>query len=295
MGRLKTMTFNGVCTNELGLVLTSQPAYEYPEKDYTVQHIAGRTGDIVTDNGSYKNVQRTYNLAMVFSKEGNATFEWGSGVTPLTSNNFVERVNKIVKWIMDAKGYCELEDEYEPDYYRLAMIYASGALSNIYNQATALSLNFECKPQRWLKTGKTYINIPMDEYESEEPDPTYYWTRLTNNWKETKPIIKLNSYHTDDSGYVTIEIYYNNTLPAISYGKIKLGPCTTAKNIIIDCENMEVYDDQNNSLNNLVVEMTLPEKMIFIPENKTIQIDINLKDTNSTISSASIRPNWWTL
>ncbi len=136
--------FNNISSEDLGLVVQTPPSYEFPAKDVESTHIIGRNGDIIIDNGSYKNVTRTYNVAAVFRK----------------GTNFVQNVNRIIEWLYSSKGYARLEDTYEPEYYRKA-VYNSGGdnLSNYYNEATVIQISFVCQPQRWLKIGEEEIKI----------------------------------------------------------------------------------------------------------------------------------------
>ena len=104
-----------------------------------------KNGDIVIDKNSYNNVVREYNIASVFC----------------SAANFIPKVRELVDWLTSANGYARLEDSYEPDYFRLAMFRSGGQLPNFYDQATAFSLKFECKPQRffekWGKFNKYFI------------------------------------------------------------------------------------------------------------------------------------------
>lgn len=62
-----TLIFNDISSADLGLVIQAPPAYEFPERDMTSTHIVGRNGDLIVDNKCYKNVTRSYNLAMAYT------------------------------------------------------------------------------------------------------------------------------------------------------------------------------------------------------------------------------------
>jgi phage-related protein len=143
------MIFNGVSTEEMGVVIQTPPPYEFPPKDYIVTHVEGKSGDILIDKGSYQNVKRTYYLASVFGKD----------------TNFVYNANKLVNWLTSVKGYARLEDSYEPEYFRMAMFRNPGAMVNMFDRATTLRVTFECKPQRYLKIGEEETEISsLDSY-----------------------------------------------------------------------------------------------------------------------------------
>lgn len=150
MGNLK---FGEQSTKDLGLVIQAPPVYEFPAKEVTITHIPGRNGDIVIDTDSFKNVTRTYSIASVF-KPG---------------TDFVANSEKIIKWLTSKEGYQRLEDSYDPEVYRLAVFKNNGSLQNYYDEATALNITFECKPQRYLKVGEKEVFIESSEMTIKNP------------------------------------------------------------------------------------------------------------------------------
>jgi phage-related protein len=137
------MIFNGVSTVDQGVFIQTPPVYEFPSKKYETIQIDGKNGDLVIDKDSYSNVVREYNLASEI-KNG---------------ESFVTKAKNIAGWLSSAKGYARLEDTYEPDYFRLAMFRTGGQLLNFYDKATAIVVRFECKPQRFLKSGEIEQHI----------------------------------------------------------------------------------------------------------------------------------------
>lgn len=136
------ITFNGKSTSGMGVVIQSPPVYEFPSPDIEIVKVEGRSGDIILHKGSYQNVRRTYNVASIFG-----------------SDDFITKARELVDWLTTIKGYSRLEDSYEPLYFRMAAFRNSGELRNIYDKATVLQLVFDCKPQRYLKSGETPIVI----------------------------------------------------------------------------------------------------------------------------------------
>ena len=113
-----------------------------------------KKGTFVIDKNSFNNVNREYNLASVFRK----------------NDSFIGNVRVLVDWLSSVSGYARLEDSYEPEYFRLAMFRAGGQLPNFYDKATAMIVRFECKPQRFLKTGE----IPIEYTPSDFPNTESY-------------------------------------------------------------------------------------------------------------------------
>lgn len=128
--------FNGVSSEDHHILVEHPPGYETPERDYEIIHVPGRNGDIVLDKGSFKNVDRKYDIAVASYHQ-----------------DFTSQANAISKWLHSASGYACLEDSYEPDYYRLAFYNEATDITNVLQYAGRATISFNCKPQRFLKVG----------------------------------------------------------------------------------------------------------------------------------------------
>lgn len=138
--------FNNKSSADCRIQVAHPPGYAYPERDYTITHIPGRNGDIIQDNGCYKNVERTYEVSFDAPNEDFATY-----------------ANAVSAWLHSTTGYARLEDSYEPNYYRMATYQESNIFESIYNQAGTATIVFECKPQRFLKKGETPVAVASGE------------------------------------------------------------------------------------------------------------------------------------
>lgn len=134
--------FNGVSSADYGIQVEHPPEYQTPARDYEVIHIPGRNGDLVIDSGSYQNVSRSYQIAIGDLEK-----------------DFTSMANAIAEWLNSASGYARLEDSYEPEYYRMAMFQDEITVENILQHAGRTTINFNCKPQRFLKSGETSLLI----------------------------------------------------------------------------------------------------------------------------------------
>lgn len=247
------LIFNGVSTEDLGVVIQTPPTYEFASRDYEVIHIQGKSGDIVIDNKSYQNTKRTYYLAKAFRDK----------------TKFVENVNALVTWLTSASGYARLEDSYEPDYFRMALFRDEGSLTNLYDKATAITITFECKPQRYLKKGEIPINISkIDTY-----------VRIINTTAYTAlPEISM------DGDNLTIEF--------IS-GKDKTQPNNTSilsstynQMCIIDSELEDCYTETNYINDKITLTNGFPK---LYPGVNWIKI------SGTALRSFAIKPRWWQL
>ena len=148
------IVFNNRSSREFGLEVESPPSYEAPERQYETIEIPGRNGDIQIDKNSFSNVNRSYDVSFDARKQG-----------------FSRTASMIMGWLRSASGYARLEDSYDEDYYREACFKQNSEIENIFNEAGKFSIEFECKPQRWLKSGEAETIV---HNESALVNPTFF-------------------------------------------------------------------------------------------------------------------------
>lgn len=131
--------FNDSKSEDFGLVIQTPPTYQYPERDLSVTHIPGRNGDIILDNKCFKNVRRTYSIALLYPQD----------------SNYYKSFESILDWLNSAKGkYARLEDTYDIGVYRLASFQMGGEFIDYLGKGGVATVSFECKPQRFLTIGE---------------------------------------------------------------------------------------------------------------------------------------------
>ena len=216
MGIIK---FNNKSSADCRIQVAHPPGYAYPERDYTITHIPGRNGDIIQDNGCYKNVERTYEVSFDAPNEDFATY-----------------ANAVSAWLHSTTGYARLEDSYEPNYYRMAIYQESNIFENLYNQAGTATIVFECKPQRFLKTGDNAITIQNS------------LTIMNPTGFEAYPLFKV----TGTSGVLTVN---GNSITFSSIDDF----------VMLDCELQDAYKENINK--NSTISGTFP---VLKPGSNTI-------------------------
>lgn len=133
--------FNNISSKDLGIEVETFPKYESPEREYEAIHVPGRNGDIIIDNGTYKNTKRTYDVSIAtYNKIG-----------------YSQKMSSVVRWLHSTSGYTRLEDSYDPEFYFLAYYKQNTTFENIFNEAGKASLVFECKPQKYYKYGEIVV------------------------------------------------------------------------------------------------------------------------------------------
>lgn len=211
--------FNNKSSADCRIQVAHPPGYAYPERDYTITHIPGRNGDIIQDNGCYKNVERTYEVSFDAPNEDFATY-----------------ANAVSAWLHSTTGYARLEDSYEPNYYRMATYQESNIFENLYNQAGTATIVFECKPQRFLKTGDNIITIQNS------------LTIMNPTGFEAYPLFKV----TGTSGVLTVN---GNSITFSSIDDF----------VMLDCELQDAYKENINK--NSTISGTFP---VLKPGSNTI-------------------------
>lgn len=232
--------FNGVSSKDYHIQVEHPPGYDTPERDYEVVHVPGRNGDVVIDKGSYQNVNRSYEIA-IGSEE----------------RFFPEMANDISEWLHSASGYARLEDSYEPEYYRMAMYKEETEIENILFHAGRVTVKFNCKPQRYLKTGDRKIKITGKKTLK---NPTRH---------PATPIITI--YGTGE-GLLNVGGY------VVKVTDIK-------DQIIVNSEIMDCYNGTTNRNGDVVLGQGYPKLLKG-------QSEISF---SGGITSVEVIPKWWTL
>lgn len=139
------ITFNGVSSKTLGIEVVRPPHFQYSERHYSSIEIPGSNGNYYINHGGYKNVDGEYELNFL--------------VDISEYSNFQSHAAAISRWLHSGRGYCKLEDSYNPDWYRMATYHESNTIENILDGGGKFTVHFDCKPQKWLKSGETLSPI----------------------------------------------------------------------------------------------------------------------------------------
>lgn len=134
------LIFNGKSSAEFGVWISGGGTFNAPTRDVDIETIPGRNGALIFDNGRYNNITVTY--------------------PAFISRHFKPRMDAFRAFMASQIGYKRLEDTYHPDEFRLA------AFRNGLDVATAVrnlggnfDLEFDCKPQRYLKSGERFTEF----------------------------------------------------------------------------------------------------------------------------------------
>ena len=257
------IVYGGESSSDYGMVVAEAPAYERPKRKQTIYNVPGRNGSIIFPQDAWEDVNRSYKV-------------W---LTPSSTKTLVERVDALEAWLNSKTGYQRLEDNFEPDVYRLAYYSGGDGFSNSLTQYGEATLNFTCRPERFLKSGETPKNLNLSG--------AYGYLSLTNSTKyASKPLITVT--FSDISVAYSLKFRISINGKALIVDTSNSGRMSTS--ITIDCATMNayLYDGYN-------VTSTLSGTFPVIPTGSSSVTLTMLTGSLSNISSATITPRYFTI
>ena len=136
--------FGGVSAAEYGIYISGEGVYNAPERAVEIVTIPGRNGALSIDQGRYENVTVEY-----------PAFVWGK-----SQKDMRKKLSAFLNAIIPKAGYQRLEDTYHPEEYRMGVYQAGiGVEPVVYGSAAKFTLQFNCKPQRFLKSGEEEVAV----------------------------------------------------------------------------------------------------------------------------------------
>lgn len=229
--------YHGVSCADVHVVVERFPNVILPSRKQEKISVPGRSGDLLIQQDAWENVRQPYDIYI-------------SAERPRLCNI----AHLVAEWLL-VPGYNRLEDSYWLDYFRLAT-YAGGAeIENVLGRFGRATIEFDCMPQRWLKSGEHPVAVsgPIDLM-----NPTPY---------TAAPLITVRG--TTGAGAVTIGDY-----------TINLARCD---GVLLDCENEDATRNGQNF--NLSVSGSFPK----LPAGK---VPVSF---SGAVQGLQIVPRWYTL
>lgn len=230
--------YNGKSSLDFGIRVEKCPRFVTGTMEYEKISIPGRNGDLVRKSkAKLSNYIQPYEV-------------WFSG----QKKDTIRDAREISNWLLSAEGYVRLEDTYDPDVYREALFTGPMDVENWMLARGRTVLEFDCKPQRWLKSGEYPIAVESG-------------TQISNPWHPAKPEIVITG-----DGAADIRVGSSHVHIADIGGRITL-----------DCDVFNAYDGLTNK-NNLV---TVKDGWPVLDRGET---EISW---SGGIQSVTLIPHWW--
>ena len=207
---MEFFNFNDIDSRDLGIAIRTKRTYDSPERDITEIEVPGRNGNLIFDNGKYKNLPLSYGIRIVAPD-----FE----INPSYSG-MAYALNEIKKAFKSDGNYHILYDSYEPDYFYYACR-KGGIRFDVKNPTYAdAEINFTCKPHKYRFDGQIKHEV------------TGHSIVLTN--PESEPALPL------------IKIYGSGTAKFVCNG-ITREISNVTSYVLIDSENMTLQTTGNSA------------------------------------------------
>lgn len=201
----KALSFDNVSSRTYGVYITGEAVYNAPEREVEMISIPGRNGAFALDRGRFENVEVTY----------------PAGIFAETEADFREAISEFRNFLCSRKGYVRLQDEYNPNEYRMA-VYKSGLeVEPAQLKAGQFNIVFDCKPQRFLKSGEDPVTVSSEDTLT---NPTLF---------EAQPLLEVEGH-----GAITFSNGYTISITDELVGTVVLIPATTEYG-----EYDEVYEE----------------------------------------------------
>lgn len=129
-----TIIYDGVDLSQFGVYYDGSKEYDKPVKEMERVSIPGRNGDVFLPTNRWSNIPIVFNCYI--------------------KDDFQSNYSELVAFLNSRSGYKVLETSGHPDVYREAMfVSAVSPAMGQFNKTGTFDIEFDCKPQRFLKSG----------------------------------------------------------------------------------------------------------------------------------------------
>lgn len=229
------LTFAGRSTHDFGIWISGESTFSAPERNVESQEVAGRNGSLLFDKGNFKNMTVKY---PAFIKEG-----------------MPNKIRDFLNFAGSQIGYQRLEDTYHPYEYRMGRFKPNMTIdsSGYMNRSGKFTLEFDCKPQRFLKSGEEITTLETDG------------VILNRTLQNAKPLLRVYG-----------------TAGAIEIGAETIEISTIDDYVDIDCEIMDAYKGAVNCNGNV----SFTDDIVLSPGDNNISL-------SGGITKIEITPRWF--
>ena len=222
------------------MVVSEAPAFDAPTRKQTVYNVAGRNGAVIFQEDAWEDITRSYDVWCAYDND-----------------TLRDKVIAFEAMLNSKKGYQRLEDSFEPDVFRLAYYQGGDGFSNVMTAYGEATLNFTCRPERFLKSGEIPFSVSNGD---KIVNPTRF---------SSKPLIK-----------ITVPSY--NIITILCGGKVMQARVTDY--IYIDSDSMNAYRQTGESMNDKI-SGNFP---IILAGTSTITI-------TGSVTSVEVTPRYFTI
>jgi phage-related protein len=233
----ETFYLDGVDAQSVGIHLQAPISFSEAVPIGKAQTIPGRNGDLFFETGSYENRS-------------------GSASCYCLQRDVEKALRGANSFLMLKKGYRRLETSDDPDHFWLARVENSTQIDMRLRTLAPFSIGFDCKPQRFLKSGESEI------------------------------VFEESGILMNTTGYDALPLI---TLIGIGEGSVTIGDITIPiKNVsgtmVLDSETQNAYN-REKPLNDQINAPVFP----------VLRDGENVISFSGGVQSVKIIPRWWEL
>lgn len=233
--------FAGRCSTQFNIRVEKCPEFFAAQKRVEKISVPGMNGELIAiGDETYCNVPQKYEIWFKDNADGVTAYS-----------------KQIASWLLSPKGYQILEDDYDSEIYRKAIFQGPLDIENWMLKRGRATIELDCKPQRFLKSGNQEIQIISGQ-------------NLYNPYMPSLPLIQITG---NGPGSLTI-------------GDTTITILRMSETLIFDCEVGNAYKGASNENNNIQINKTTPIKL----QSGETKISYS-----GGITGVSIVPRWWTL
>jgi phage-related protein len=139
----ETFYLDGVDALSVGIHLQAPLTFSEAVPISEAQSIPGRNGDLIFETGSYENRS-------------------GSASCFCLQRDVEKALRNASRFLMSKKGYRRLETSDDPDHFWMARVENTPQIEMRMRTLAPFDIGFDCKPQRFLKSGETAIKFTQN-------------------------------------------------------------------------------------------------------------------------------------
>lgn len=235
---MHNLWIDGKSLREFGVLVSGESSFVTAEWQYDRQEIPGRSGDLVIPRKRLANVTVQY--------------------PAFIPRDFDMKVKDLRLFLMSGgAAYRRIEDDYSLESYRLGIF--AGPMSfetGFLNKSGKMTLAFDCKPQRFLKSGDFPVMVSSGQ-------------KIINPGMPALPLIRITG--TGDGQLVV--------------GSSVVGVTAMSGGITLDCDVQNAYNGTINLNNNITITGGWPVLAAG-------QTEVSF---SGGILAVEITPRWWTV
>lgn len=271
MELFNSFTFDNLNSLDYGVYITGSAVWNAPERVLEMISIPGRNGALALDQGRYENIEVTY----------------PAGIFCDSMEDFAEKIRAFRNVLCSRYAYVKITDTYNPDEYRVGL-YRSGLEVDAvhYNSAAEFDITFECKPQRFLKSGDEAIPL----HEGVDVLTNEALEAITNEAGVPIEVNAMIASFTNPTDYPSRPLIVVPGPGYVQFGDQQIVVSGDGSlPVYIDCDIMEAYtvDETGKKTNaNNIVSFSGNDFPVFPPGENTF---------SASVENVELYPRWWIL